>query len=126
MHGADRVLSFTQLLAPLQASKTVLCQSVSHLIDSLKKYSFSDNSLTVMYAAGGRNIMGLLNHFNGIVDAVFDSDLRRNSSTLPWALSFIEKDSIDVSCSLVLLNSSFLASARKLFPDNLIFVLTST
>ncbi len=126
MHGADRMLSITRILSPADSSKTFLYDSVYDLIPSLQKHSLKGNPLTVMYAAGGRNIMAILNHFDGIVDAVFDSDPRRKSSTLPFSLCFVERDSIPSSANIVLLNSSFLASARKVFPDNLIFVLTSS
>lgn len=124
VHGEDRIFLIINVLPASQAAKTLLFGSVFDLISSLEKHVFDSELQTVMYAAGGRNIMSILNHFENRVDAVYDSDSRRSSSVLPFSLPFIDKDSVKSSSPIVLLNSSFLPAARNLFPENLFFVLT--
>lgn len=126
LHGADRVLSVINILSPAEAPNTLLFNSVFDLISSLEEHVVNSRTQTVMYAAGGRNIMGLLNHFKDRIDAIYDSDSHRKTSVLPFSLSFIERSCVKSSFNIVLLNSSFLTSARELFPENLLFVLIST
>lgn len=123
LHGDDRILLYINVLPASEASKTLLFGSVFDLILSLEKHAADSNLKTVMYGAGGRNIMALVNHFENKVDAVYDSDPRRSSSVLPFSIPFVDRGSVKISSPIVLLNSSFLSAARYLFPENLFFVL---
>lgn len=123
LHGDDRTLSLIKIFSKEEEENIFLHDSLKSLISSLEKSVANNNSKSIMYAAGGRNIMGLLNHLEGVIDGVYDSDVARKSSILPFSLQFVEKASISTSWNIVLLNSSFLTYVRGLFPDNPIFVL---
>lgn len=125
MHGPDRVLSIIRVLSLGEAQSTLLFDSLYDLIDCLDDHLSLPGFDAIMYGAGGRNIMALLNHFQARIHGVFDSDPRRRSSALPEPWNFMDHEAIPESWGIVLLNSSFLDSARRFFPGNLIFVLSS-
>ena len=126
MHGAERTLSVIKIFSNKEKRNTFVFRSLENLLSSLEKCVATNNSASIMYAAGGRNIMGVLNHLEGKVEGVYDSDAARKTSLLPFALQFVERASIPSSYNIVLLNSSFLSYVRELFPDNPIFVLAPT
>ena len=126
IHGSDRTLSLIKIFSNEEMKNTFLCRSLKSLISSLKRSVAINNSKSIMYGAGGRNIMALLNHLDGMIDGFYDSDLTRSSALLPFSLQFVDKASVARSCNIVLLNSSFLPCVREIFPENPIFVLATS
>jgi len=125
LHGPDRILSILRVFSFQEAGNTLLFNSIRDLVDCLDEHLSFPEFNAIMFGAGGRNIMALLNHFHDRIHGVYDSDPQRRSSILPRSWQFIDHGAIPGSWGIILLNSSFLSSARQLFPDNLIFILSS-
>ncbi|MEB3316912.1 MAG: hypothetical protein VKO39_02035 [Cyanobacteriota bacterium] len=120
LHGDGRVLWLARVIPDQCLPKLTIFTTVAVLVQALSKRE-SENKI-VMWGAGGRNIMALVNEMSPYVHHFTDADLRRKDIKLPAGLSSIDPGSISTNDIVICLNHRHLDSIRASIPDAHVFL----
>jgi hypothetical protein len=120
LHGDGRVLWLARVIPDQSLPKLTIFTTVADLVQALSKLEL--NNKVVMWGAGGRNIMAIVNEMRPFVHHFTDVDIQRKDIELPPGVTSIDSGSIASNDIVICLNHRHLDSIRASIPDANVFL----
>lgn len=120
LHGDGRVLWIARVIPDWCLPKLTIFATVSDLVQALGNLKLMNKA--VMWGAGGRNVMSLVNEMSPYVHHFTDADACRRDIRLPATLGFVDPRAVSPNDVVICLNHRHLESIRASIPDANVFL----